>query len=259
MALYDIQDVRFVYPSSDNLVLDRVNLQVQEGDVVSLLGRNGAGKSTLMNCMLGLLQASGTILLDGTNIKDLNERQIASLVGYVPQIHVPSFAYTVQEFVVMGCASQVGLFDRPGEAEYEAAMEAMVSLGIQDLATRPYTQISGGQRQQATIARAIVSNPKVVLFDEPTAHLDFTNQLRVLRIIKNISEQGYAVVFTTHNPDHALLLGGKAAVLDSAGKMCVGPVDEILTQDKLQEVFGEDILLAYIDGLGRKVCLYPAL
>lgn len=260
MTLYDVRNVEFSYPSSERLVLDGASMKVEEGDVVTLLGCNGAGKSTLLNCMLGLLRCrSGEILLRGENLNGLNERQIAQHVGYVPQIHVPSFAYTVLEFVVMGCAARIGLFSKPGREEYAAARQALAMLDIEGIADRLYTEISGGQRQQATIARAIAAQPAVVLFDEPTAHLDFANQLRVLRIIKGLAQQGYSVVFTTHNPDHALLLGGKAALMDCGGRLSTGPVDEIITEQSLKEVYGGDLRLEYIESLGRRACLYPSI
>ena len=145
------------------------------------------------------------------NLGDMSERDISALVGYVPQTHIPAFGHTVFDFVQMGCASRIGLFSHPGKSERALTENALSEMGLEQLADRPYTEISGGERQLATIARAIVSRPQIVLFDEPTAHLDFGNQLRVLRIIKELSEKGFAVVFTTHNPDHAMLLGGSAA------------------------------------------------
>lgn len=258
--IYTIEKLNFRYPGAQQLVLDQIDLNVQEGEVLTLLGRNGAGKSTLLDCMLGLLKPqSGSLHLDGKPLAELSERQIATLVGYVPQNHIPSFSYSVLDFVVMGGASAVGLFSRPGQTERQQALAALKELGIAHLAQRPYTEISGGERQQATVARAIMSKPRVVLFDEPTAHLDYCNQLRVLRIIKQLSQTGYAVVFTTHNPDHALLLGGRAALFDGAGHLECGMVEEIIHQDKLRQVYGTDVLLVYVESLGRQVCVYPNL
>ena len=140
--------------------------------------------------------------------------------------------------------------------EAENALEAM---GLSHLAHRPYTDISGGERQQATVARAIVRHPKVVLFDEPTAHLDFGNQLRVLRMVRRLSEEGYATVVTTHNPDHAILLGGTAAVLDRQGCLRSGPAEELLTEELLRQIYDTQLLVRYNQELGRRVCLYPPL
>ena len=259
-VIFDINKLSFSYSPLERKVLDDVSLKISEGDVLSILGRNGAGKSTLLGCMLGLLKPqSGDISLSGKNLTDLSERAIAAIVGYVPQNHTPAFGHTVFDFVQMGCASHIGLFSHPGRKEREDTVAALSELGIEHLANRPYTEISGGERQQATIARAIVTRPRIVLFDEPTAHLDFGNQLRVLRIIKQLSDKGFAVVITTHNPDHAMLLGGRAAILDRQGQLSSGMTEDILTEASLKSVYGADLKLKHIEEFGRKVCVYPNL
>ena len=258
--IYEIEGLCFSYPSSESLVLNDVSLNVQEGQVMCILGRNGVGKSTLLNCMLGLLlPQSGKLSLSGKDIKVMREREIASVAGYVPQVISSSFSYTVMEFVLMGCASRIGLFSKPGKRERDDAREAMRELEIEHLADRFYTEISGGERQKTAIARAIVSKPRVVVFDEPTAHLDYGSQLRVLRIIKSLCAQGYAVVLTTHNPDHALLLGGKTALIDSEGKLISDDTDIVVTQANLSRIYGANARLEYIESLGRMACVFPNL
>jgi len=258
--LYEMKDVSFSYPASGKRVLNGLSLEVGEGNIVTILGRNGAGKSTLLNCMLGMLKPqSGTLLLAGKEISTMNEREIASAVGYVPQIHVAYFGFSVMEFVLMGCASRIGLFSKPGRLEREDAEAALRELGIEYLADKPYTEISGGERQKAAIARAIVAKPRVVLFDEPTAHLDYGSQLLVLRIIKKLSEKGYTIVITTHNPDHALLLGGKAALMDDDGALIAGSVGMVVTQENLSRIYQADVRLEYIESVGRMACIYSGL
>lgn len=259
-TIYDLKDISFSYPTLARKVLDGVSLEISEGDALSILGRNGAGKSTLLGCMLGLLKPQGgEIALSGKSLRDMTEREVASIVGYVPQNHTPAFGHTVFDFVQMGCASRIGLFSHPGRRERNDTAAALSEMGIEQLADRPYTEISGGERQLATIARAIVTHPRIVLFDEPTAHLDFGNQIRVLRIIKQLADKGFAVVITTHNPDHAMLLGGRAAILDRLGHLVSGKTEEIITEDSLKHVYGSDLSLKYIEEFGRKVCVYPNL
>jgi iron complex transport system ATP-binding protein len=259
-AVYEIKGIGFSYPSGAGNVFDNLSLTVNSRDILTILGRNGAGKSTLLGCMLGLLKPqSGVVLLNGRDVGGMSEREIASAAGYVPQNHAAVFGYSVEEFVLMGCASRIGLFSKPGEREREDATEAIRKLGISDITHKPYTEISGGERQKAAIARAIVSNPSVVLFDEPTAHLDYGSQLQALRIIKSISQSGYAVVITTHNPEHALLLGGKAALMDRGGGLTSGGAAEVVTGENLSRVYGVDIKLEYVESLGRNACVYPNL
>ena len=258
--IYSVKNIRFSYRPSLPVVLNGISLTLEEGDVLTIMGRNGAGKSTLLGCMLGLLRPQqGEVQLCGEKVSILKPRLIASKVGYVPQNHVPAFGYTVFDYVLMGCASKVGLMSHPGRKEKEDTNKALEMLRISHLTTRKYSELSGGERQQAAIARAIVGKPKAVLFDEPTAHLDVGNQVRVLRIIKSLSENGFVVAITAHDPNHALLLGGKAAIFDREGSVVSGSVEEMVTEEKLRALYGEKLVLRYLEELGRSVCISPNL
>ena len=258
--LYEIRDLHFSYRVNGPEVLRGVNLQIREGEILTVLGRNGAGKSTLFSCMLGVKKPrTGTIRIQGRDIETMSEREIATVVGFVPQSHNPAFSYTVEEFVMMGCAAKIGLLSSPGSKEREKTHQALEKMGISHLANRPYTELSGGERQQVTIARAIVGEPKIILFDEPTAHLDFTNQVKVLRIVKSLSQDGYAVAMTTHDPNHALLLDGHTAILGDNGQIAWGETKSIVTQENLEKVYGPDICLQPWPELGRSVCVFPSL
>lgn len=258
--IYQVENLHFKYPDSNRRVLDGVSLNLNEGEIMSILGPNGAGKSTLLNCMANLINPiSGSIKLCGKDISKQPVKEVAGTISYVPQNHTPAFGYSVFNFVLMGCAPNIGIFQKPGEEEQQRAMEALKELNIEHLADKPYTEISGGERQQATIARAIVQRPKAILFDEPTAHLDYGNQLRTLRLIKQMAEKGYAVIITTHNPDHAILLGGTAAILDREGHLKIGKSEEIITEDCLKKVYNTDLKLMYIEELNRMACIPPNL
>ena len=258
--IYEIENLSFSYPESERKILKDINLLIKEGEIVTILGKNGAGKSTLLMCMLKLLKPqNGSILLNGKDIVSLGERDIARKVGYVPQTHVPSFPFSVLEFVMMGTASRLGFFEKPGRQEEEESLKVLSDFGILDLKDKPYTNISGGERQKATIARAVVAKPEIILFDEPTAHLDYGSQLLVLRTIKELSEKGFATVLTTHNPDHALLLNGTAALMSSDGSLVYGDTEDVVTEESLKRVYDADIKLIYIDTIGRKACIYSNL
>lgn len=257
--IYKIQNLKYSY-DGERQVLNGADLELKEGELLTVLGRNGAGKSTLFSCMLGLLKPyEGNILLDGKEISSLKEKDIASVVSYVPQTHSPAFGYTVFDFVLMGCASKVGMFSRPGQAEERAALNALDMLGMLDFADRFYGELSGGEKQQITIARALVSNPKAILFDEPTSHLDYSNQIKVLKVIKKLSEQGFAVAVTTHDPNHALLLGGSVALFDGKGTVETGDVADLVTEEKLVNIYGSDLKIRYSEEFKRNVCIYPSL
>ena len=189
----------------------------------------------------------------------MKPKEVAKILSYVPQNHVPAFSYTVQDFVLMGRAPNVGMFERPGDEDLARVDQVLKEIGIWDLRDKPYTEISGGERQQATIARAVVAEPKAILFDEPTAHLDYGNQLKTLRLIKSLREQGYAIIITTHNPDHAIMLGGTTAILDREGRLTTGKTEGIITEARLRELYDTDLTLARIDAVARPVCVPPDL
>ncbi len=258
--IIETEKLNFSYTKGGRQILKDINLSLGEGEVMSILGPNGAGKSTLLNCIATLLMPdSGIVRLCGKDTREMKPKEVASILSYVPQNHVPAFSYTVFNFVLMGRAPKVGMFERPKDEDFAIVEKTLEEIGLTELKDKPYTEISGGERQQATIARAMVAQPKAILFDEPTAHLDYGNQLKTLRIIKSLKEKGYAIIITTHNPDHAIMLGGTTAILDREGRLTVGKSEEIIAEERLRQVYGTELSLIHMDEVDRDVCVPPNL
>lgn len=258
--IIETEKLNFSYNKGGRQILKDIDLSLGEGEVMSILGPNGAGKSTLLNCIATLLMPdSGIVRLCGKDTREMKPKEVASILSYVPQNHVPAFSYTVFNFVLMGRAPKVGMFERPKDEDFAIVEKTLEEIGLTELKDKPYTEISGGERQQATIARAMVAEPKAILFDEPTAHLDYGNQLKTLRIIKSLKEKGYAIIITTHNPDHAIMLGGTTAILDREGRLTVGKSEEIITEERLRQVYGTELSLIHMDEVDRDVCVPPNL
>ena len=250
-------DLCFSY-TKERVILKDVNFTFRSGEVVCILGPNGAGKTTLLNCMANLARVdSGEILLNGENIVKIPPRKVARLIGFVPQLIVPSFDFTVLDYVVTGCAPHLGILSRPKEEHYDIAREAIARMGIDKLTDKSYSQISGGERQQVSIARALAQRPDFILMDEPTAHLDYGNQIKVLETIGSLKEEGFGVILTTHNPDHALLLQDKGAILDRQGVLTSGLSTDVLESAFLTALYGTPLKVVYEEKLGRKVCAAP--
>lgn len=223
--------------------------------MLSILGTNGAGKTTLLNCIANLYRpVSGEISLNGQPMAKMKLRDIARVIGYVPQIHTPAYAYTVREFVVMGRTPYIGAFQTPSAQDYGIADEALERMGISHLRDKAYTEISGGERQQATISRVIAQQPQLILMDEPTAHLDYGNQYRVVQMIRELAAEGYALIMTTHNPEHAIILNGKVAILNREGILGVGQAAETLSAQTLSNLYGLTIKTIYDDDANRNIC-----
>lgn len=253
--ILEVENLKFAYPGQKTL-FEHVNMNVGKGEIFSVLGANGAGKSTLLGCIANLLSPSeGTVRLNGKPAGSLSLQETARVIGYVPQNHNPAYGYLVKDYAVMGRAPYLRTFQQPGKKEYDRVYEVLEEFDILHLAEKPYTELSGGERQKVAIARAVIQEPQLIMLDEPANHLDYGNQLRMIKQIKKLADKGFAVMITSHMPDHVLLLGGKAGILHNDGKLTSGRAEEMITEESMQELYQIDVRLVYEPSLNRKVCI----
>lgn len=255
---------------SDRWIFRNVNLTVHRGEVLAILGRNGVGKSTLLNSLIGLHSLTeGSVHLGGKPLDSLTSTERARRIAYLPQMEGRGISYTVTEYLLMGRAPYIGLFSSPSRHDREQVQTVMEELDLLDLAHSPLDQLSGGQRQQVGIARTLVQDAPLIVLDEPTSALDVANQAKVLRKIRQLRDAGYGVIFTTHNPDHALMLDATVALLgahdaanapaskdssvskDAPAQLLTGRASEVLTSDVLSRTFNTDLTVTYSPELGR--------
>ena len=236
-------------------VMEHVGFAVERGDVLAILGPNGVGKTTLFKTVLGLLPAlGGKVLLDGETLDTRPDGPQMRRVAYVPQAHAPAFAFTVGEMVLMGRTALMGAFATPSEKDREATCRVLGELGLAELYERPYTQISGGQRQMVLIARALVREPDVLVMDEPASSLDLGNQARLLTCVRDLAgSRGLAVLMTTHSPDHALLVANKALLFGAEDGPRFGTVSEVLNAHALSRAY--DTPVRVLEGDGLRSCV----
>lgn len=254
-ALLEVKNLHFSYDGK-KAVLSDIGFRLAPGEIFVILGANGSGKSTLLNCISNTIAPTrGEVLLGGRRIESYPANELAKFLGYVPQISVPAFAYTVRDYVVMGRAPYMGLLSVPGDREYEIADRALARMGIEHLAEVSYGNISGGERQQAQITRVLTQEPRLILLDEPTNHLDYGNQLKIVRIISQLAAEGFGVVMTTHMPDHAILLNGTVGLMGANGRMVSGPAASIVSEEALKELYHTSLHLVYVDRLERMACV----
>ena len=236
-----------------------VTLAVARGEVLCLLGPNGCGKTTLFKTLLGLVPPQGGRLeLEGKDVLSFSRVEFARRVGYVPQAHAATFPFRVIEMVLMGRASRIDTFATPAANDIAAARGALETLGIAHLGDRLFTEISGGERQMALIARALAQEPQVLVMDEPTASLDFGNQARVLERIGTLASSGLAIVLSTHDPGHAFACADRVALMKAGRVVAIGAPEAVLTAAALRGLYGVEVAVAYMDEAGRHVCA-PAL
>ena len=240
-AAIEIRGLGFGYPGQARLLQD-VSLTVSPGESVCLLGPNGSGKTTLLRCVLALERVqTGTVLINGHDAHRLSRRLLAREVAYVPQATSVIFPFTVLDVVLMARTSHLDRLAVPSSSDEASARKAMELVGIAHLSDRPLDQISGGERQLALIARALCQEARVVVMDEPTASLDYGNQIRVLKIVNDLQQAGYAIVMSAHNPDHAFMVATHAAILQRGRLVAYGAPREIITTERLSELYGASI------------------
>ena len=238
-----VENLGFSYGAGS--VLRDVTFFVERGTFLSVLGPNGVGKSTLFRCILGILPGyTGKVTVDGEDIKTLSRRKMARKIAYIPQIHRPTFGYSVLDTVLMGTTHQMGVFSQPGEEQTAGAYAAMERVGIERLAERNFAQLSGGEQQLVLVARAIAQQADILVMDEPTSALDYGNQLRVLKQVRTLADEGYAVLLSTHNPQHALSFSTQLLAMSAGQITAVGAPEEILTAELMRVLYGVDVEFA---------------
>ena len=239
-------------------VIENFNASLTDGEIFVLLGSNGVGKTTIFKTVLGFLKPlGGQILADGENVLEMSDNERARLISYVPQAHTPPFAFSVFDVVMMSANARLGLFERPSLKDEQIALQALETLKMGDFKERIYTDLSGGERQMVLIARALAQGSKIILLDEPTANLDFGNQIKVLKQVNELAKRGYIVVMTSHQPEQVFYTNAKVAMLGRDKHYIYGNADEVVTDENLQAIYNADIrvIVNEIDKKAVKTCV----
>lgn len=232
-----VENVKYSYWHSGPVLSD-VSFSLDLGDCLCLLGPNGTGKTTLLKCLLNYQKPeSGRIVLDGTDIGRMTARERASRLAYVPQSTGLSFPYLVEEVVLMGRVAHLGLGVSISQKDREIAWDVMERLGICHLAYKNFLVLSGGERQMALVARAMTQQTKYLILDEPTAALDYSNQVKILNMIRKLSGEGYGILMTTHFPDHAFLACTKAVLMRDGVVTAFGTPEQVVTSENLTGLY----------------------
>ncbi|SHJ54707.1 ABC transporter ATP-binding protein [Parasporobacterium paucivorans] len=241
--IIQIENATFHY--DDKPIFKDIHLETAAGELFCIMGCNGCGKSTLLDCILGNhILGRGTILVSGKEVSGYRPAELAKKISYVPQIHEKSFPYLVRQIVLMGRTAHLGGYGKPDELDEDISEQSMKDAGIAHLADRPYTQISGGEMQMVALARALAQKTPIILMDEPTAHLDFFNEMLFLeKTVGLVNTGNRTILMATHSPNQAFYLENqgvkvRVALMHEGAIFSVGSPDEVLTEENLAKVYG---------------------
>jgi iron complex transport system ATP-binding protein len=251
MVKISINDLSFSYKS--NKILDNLNITVGESEIMSLVGPNGSGKTTLIKCIDRILKPKGSILLDGREVQEMKQQEIARQIGYVPQSSSTPLATTVFDTVLMGRRPHISW--RVTDQDLDKVADMLERLNLQELAMRDFGQLSGGQKQKVLIARALAQEPTILLLDEPTSNLDMKHQLDVLETISSmVKEKGISAVMAIHDLNLAARFSDKLVMLKKGVVYAAGTPNELISENNISDVYGvEALVMRSLD----KPCIVP--
>ncbi len=248
MPLIEFRNAQLGY-SRRKVILGDVTLTISRGEFLGIVGPNGSGKTTLLRTLLGLIRPIGG---------EVNRGEHGALrIGYVPQRETVDtlFPIPVQDIVLMGRYGRIGVIRRPGQADREVARRCLEHVGIAHLADRNYPELSGGQRQRVLIARALATEPELLVLDEPTHGMDMPSEHALMDLVSHLhSEHGLAVVIVSHLLGAIAEYAQRIAII-TEGHLEAGDREEMLTAERLSRLFGMDVRVYQHDG---KYAVLPA-
>ncbi len=247
--IFEFKDLTYTYPTGAQPVMEHFNLQIEAGTITAILGPNGAGKTTLLHLALGWLKPlAGSIQLNGLPITSYTRRQLGQWIGLVPQNESTAFDFSLLEYVLFGRTPYLPPLAMPGELDVKIAEDKLAEVGLGELKQRPIPSISGGERQLVLLARALAQQPKILLLDEPTSHLDLSNKGRLVNILRELKKQGVTILFTTHEPDVASAIASNMVLMQKGRILQAGLAETVMTSELLSQLYGLPISVKKLDG-----------
>ena len=251
--MLEVRDLHFSYGREP--VLEGVSFDAAAGVLCGLFGPNGSGKTTLFRCCLNFLKYRGRVSMQGQDASRLGVRGLARLAAYVPQEHKPPFPYLVREVVLMGRTPHLGSGFAIAAEHHSAAEQAMEQLGLSGLASRPYNQLSSGQRQMVLLARALAQDTPLMFLDEPTSALDFKNQMRIWGLVRDIAAAGKTVVVCSHDPNHVAWYCDTVVMMNRDGIAARGAPRQVMTQEVLDKIYRD---VCHVTEIHGRTVILPA-
>mgnify|MGYP001068749187 CR=1 FL=1 len=242
-SIIRMEELDFRYPKRE--VFSRLTLSLEEGEILGLLGPNSSGKTTLLKLMDGLLQPQqGRVLLQEKDLKELPRSQVARSIAVVPQEMEVPFSFTVGEIVLMGRAPYLGRFGWEKRRDLEIAREGMALTDVSELEDRPFLELSQGEKQRVLMARALAQEPRVILLDEPTSHLDINHQVEMHELIRRLNiEKNLTVMNISHDLNLAAEYSHRIVLLHRGSIFSMGTPSAVITEENIRRVYETTVMV----------------
>ncbi len=245
-------NLSFAY--KDKNTIDHVNLQIESGQVLVILGPNGIGKSTLINCLSGVFSNyQGSIKIDNSELRNIGSKELSHKLALVSQGVNINTNLSLFDYLLLGRSAFHSIFSQPNKEDEKLVNEIITKIGLEKLKFVSLQNMSGGQKQLANIGRALVQEPEILIMDEPTSALDYKNQVKVLKLVKKLSDQGISIIMSTHDPNQATMVGDFVGLLMSDKTYHQGSIDQILNDEYLSRLYQTPIISTFNKQLQRNV------
>ena len=240
--MLSLEKVQFSYSNRSDVsqfCLDDISMNITKGDFLTIVGPNGSGKSTLLKIISGVVEPdTGFVSLNNKKLRDYTRKELARTMAYVPQAFSSAFPFSVYEIVMMGRTPYLNHFGYEKENDLEIVKDALEVVGIYHLRNKGINEVSGGEAQRAFIARALAQKPKIMLLDEPTAHLDIEHQIGILNLLEKLNiDMDLNVLMVSHDLTLAGYYGERLIMMKEGKIIFDDKKAAILTQENIFDIF----------------------
>lgn len=244
--MLSIDGLFFSYKNTN--ILEDIEIDLHQGEILSIVGPNGTGKTTLLKCIAGIEKPErGTILIDGKDASGMKRMAHARCIGYVPQSSPSKFPIAVFDAVLMGRRPYIAW--KPSKKDLQMVADILKSMDLEDIALRDFDELSGGQKQKVLLARAVAQDTDYLLLDEPTSNLDLKHQMEVLEMISSmVKKNGVAAILAMHDLNLASRFCDRMVMLDRGKIFCSGEPRQVLTVENIRSVYGVEAIISMSNG-----------
>ncbi|MBO8442096.1 MAG: ABC transporter ATP-binding protein [Firmicutes bacterium] len=255
MTYLTAKNISFKYKNQRKELLHNLNFSIHSGEIHCILGPNGIGKSTLLNCLTGFLRPiNGHVFINDFPLNNLTFKNKAEKIAYVPQNNDSNSNLSLLDYITIGVTSKLKINQHPSQCDYKNALYLLNKFHLEKLQNNPFNTLSGGQKQLSNICLVLLQQADIIIMDEPTSALDLGNQVLILKTIKRLAEQGYGIVFSSHNPNHALQLNCTTSFINEDGKLETNLAQNLLNEKNLKKIYHTKLNIKKIDN--TSICFF---